>query len=115
MLWLTQGGAEAALSFAEWRNRYFPGNGNTTLDSQDADGDGRSNLMEYLAGSDPTLADATASALSIHPVAGEFELRWVSIRALTDVRIGLEESAGLGNWTGSPLVGAENASGSRMA
>jgi hypothetical protein len=50
---------------------------------------------------------AAAPALSIHPVAAGFELRWASVRALTDVRIGLDESAGLGEWADSPVLRAE--------
>ena len=75
--------------------------------ASDADLDGTSNLMEYLAGSDPTRADATDSALSIHSVADGFELRWTSIRALTDVRVGLEESAGLLEWRASSVGNGE--------
>lgn len=107
VLWVTQGGAEAALNFADWRNRHFPGNTNSALGSLDSDGDGNSNLMEYLAGSNPTRADATDSALSIHSVADGFELRWISIRALTDVRVGLEESAGLLEWRASSVGNGE--------
>jgi hypothetical protein len=107
VLWVTQGGAEAALSFAEWQTLHFPGNQDPALDSLDSDGDGNSNLMEYLAGSNPIRADAAASALSIVTVAGGLELRWTSIRALTDVQVGLEESTLLGQWQDSPLITAE--------
>ena len=123
VLWVTQGGAEAALSFAEWQTLHFPGNHDTALDSLDSDGDGSSNLMEYLAGSDPTLADDTAFALSLVPVTGGLELSWTSIRALTDVHIALEENAwsltspgsviflgenaALGQWENSPVISAE--------
>jgi hypothetical protein len=107
VLWVTEGGAEAALSFADWRNLHFPGNQNTALDSLDSDADGNSNLMEYLAGTDPTRADATASALSIVSVAGGLELRWTSIRALTDVQLGIEECTSLDQWVDSPVITAE--------
>ena len=123
VLWVAQGGAEAALSFAEWQTLHFPGNHDTALDSLDSDGDGSSNLMEYLAGSDPTLADDTAFALSLVPVTGGLELSWTSIRALTDVHIALEENAwsltspgsviflgenaALGQWENSPVISAE--------
>jgi hypothetical protein len=107
VLWVTDGGAEAALSFADWQNRHFPGNATADLETVDSDGDGNSNLMEYIAGSNPTLADTTAPALSIHPVATGFELRWSSVRALTDVQIGLEECASLGLWVDSSIITAE--------
>ncbi len=106
MLWVAQGGAEAALSFEDWRNLHFPGNRDAALDALDSDGDGNSNLMVYLAGSDTTRADATAAALSIHPVAGGMDLRWTSPRALTDVQLSLEESASLGPWQKSPVSSA---------
>jgi hypothetical protein len=107
VLWVTEGGAEAALSFADWRNRYFPGNATAGLEAVDSDGDGNPNLMEYIAGSDPTRKDATASALSIHPVAAGFELRWTSVRALTDVQAVIEESVSLGDWSMSPVISKE--------
>jgi hypothetical protein len=107
VLWVTEGGAEAALSFADWRNRYFPGNATAGLETVDSDGDGNSNLMEYIAASDPTRADTMPPALSIHRVATGFELHWTSIRALTDVQIGLEECASLGQWVDSSVIMAE--------
>ena len=107
VLWVTDGGAEAALSFADWQNRHFPGNATADLETVDSDGDGNSNLMEYIAGSNPTLADTTAPALSIHPVAAGFELRWTSVRALTDVQAVIEESVSLGDWSMSPVISTE--------
>jgi hypothetical protein len=107
VLWVAQGGVEAALSFAEWRNLHFPGNQDPALDTLDSDADGNFNLMEYLAGSNPNRADSTASALSIVTVAGGLELRWTSIRALTDVRLGLEECTSLGQWVDSPVTAVE--------
>lgn len=107
VLWVTDGGAEAALSFADWQNRYFPGNATAGLGTVDSDGDGKSNLMEYIAGSDPTRADVTAPVLSIHRVAVGFELRWTSVRALTDVQAVIEESVSLGDWSKSPVTSTE--------
>ncbi len=107
VLWVAQGGAEAALSFADWRNQYFPGNQDPALAALDSDRDGSTNLMEYLAGSDPSRADAPAFALSLVPAADGLELRWTSPRALTDVPLGLEESPSLGPWQKSPLSSAE--------
>jgi hypothetical protein len=107
VLWVAQGGAEAALSFADWRNLHFPGHQDVALDALDSDGDGSSNLMEYLAGSDPIRADAPAFALSLVPVAAGLELRWTSPRALTDVPLSLEETLSLGPWQKSPLSSSE--------
>ena len=107
VLWVAQGGVEAALSFEDWRNLHFPGNQDPALDALDSDADGSSNLMEYLAGWDPTHADATAFNLSLVPWAGGLELRWSSVRALTDVQFGLEESTALGPWYNSPVISAE--------
>jgi hypothetical protein len=58
VLWVTDGGAEAALSFADWRNRHFPGNATADLETLDSDGDGNSNLMEYIAGSSPPVLNS---------------------------------------------------------
>ena len=107
VMWVTEGGAEAALTFADWRSRHFPGNATAGLENADGDGDGVSNLLEYLAGTDPTRADADPSILSIVPVSGGYELRWSSIRALTDVQADIQESISLGDWSKSPVMTAE--------
>lgn len=107
VMWVTQGGSEAALTFADWRGRHFPGNATAGLENADGDGDGVSNLLEYLAGTDPTRADAGPSILSIVPVPGGHELRWTSIRALTDVQADIEESIALGGWSKSPVMTTE--------
>jgi hypothetical protein len=71
VFWVTQGAAEAALNFADWRNRHFPGNTNSALGSLDSDADGNSNLMEYLAGTDPTRFFRLRPALVQSLISGE--------------------------------------------
>lgn len=108
VLWVPEGGEEAALDYAGWRNRYFPVNSSSGLDHLDSDRDGKSNILEYLAGSDPTLADHERLDFSIVPVESGYEVRWASVRALTDVRVDLQESTGLVNWMQSPIIDTED-------
>jgi hypothetical protein len=107
VLWVSQGGEEAAVSFATWRQRHFPGNTNTGLGFLDSDHDGKANLLEYLDGSDPTRADNTIPDFSIARVDYGYEVRWASVRALTDVRVDPQESTGLASWAVSPIAGNE--------
>lgn len=107
VIWVTQGGDEAALTFADWRSRHFPGNAAAGLESEDGDGDGVPNLMEYLAGTNPTQADAIPSMLSIVPIGGGYELRWASVRALTDLKADIQESTSLSEWSKSSVTAAE--------
>ncbi len=110
VLWVSQGGADAALSYADWRKRCFPGATDASLDSADSDRDGKANLLEYLFGSDPSLRDDAIPEFSLARVADGYEVRWASPRALTDVRVALEETADFVHWMGSTIVGAEKRS-----
>ena len=62
-----------------WEKQYF-GNSTNAVASADPDGDGRSNLQEYIAGTDPTNA---ASSLRITEISfypnGEVALGWSSV------------------------------------
>lgn len=107
VIWVTQGGDEAPLTFADWRSRHFPGNAAAGLESGDGDGDGVPNLMEYLAGTNPTQADAMNSMLSIVRVGGGYELNWASVRALTDLKVEIQESVSLSGWSQSPVTTKE--------
>jgi len=66
-----------------WEQQYF-GNSTNALPSDDSDGDGFSNLAEYIAGSDPTSADPNSAAsylriTRIQAGAGTgFTLTWAS-------------------------------------
>lgn len=55
------GGAAAPMTYAIWRNANFTGQEITAglaADGADADGDGLSNIIEYVTGGDPRIADA---------------------------------------------------------
>jgi autotransporter-associated beta strand protein len=66
-----------ALSAREaWRQNYFPGSTATTgpgADTNDHDGDGRVNLLEYAVGSDPTVAN-TGPGYALDTVGGQLRL-----------------------------------------
>ncbi len=67
----------SALSAREaWRQAYFPGSTATTgpgADTNDFDGDGRLNLLEYAVGSDPTVAN-TGPGYALDTVSGQLRL-----------------------------------------
>ncbi len=67
----------SALSAREaWRQAYFPGSTATTgpgADTNDFDGDGRLNLLEYAVGSDPTVAN-TGPGYALDTVGGQLRL-----------------------------------------
>jgi hypothetical protein len=108
VLLVTRGGAAARMSFESWFASYFPGNTNTTPETLDPDGDDRPNIIEYLTGTNPTVADGgAANLLSIATDAEGFELVWKSPRALTDVLVGIEESRSLGTWQPSSCTATE--------
>lgn len=108
VLLVTRGGSAARMSFESWFASYFPGNTNTTPETLDPDGDDRPNIIEYLTGTNPTVADGGASnLLSIATDAEGFELVWKSPRALTDVLVGIEECRNLGSWQPSSVTASE--------
>ncbi len=75
--------------------------------AEDADGDGQSNLAEYLANTDPKLASSRFQVLSLENVPGMIRLTWTSSPGLVYY---VETSASLlnGSWTTldqNPIVG----------
>lgn len=64
-------------TFAQWSQRIF---GNQVSQTTDADGDGRTNYEEYLAGTDPRNADSRLTVRSFSPLpGGGFNLTWDTI------------------------------------
>jgi hypothetical protein len=107
--------APAFSTFEEWRG--FSGlagrlRGTAGGAGHDPDGDGRSNLWEYLLGGNPLLPDRTGLALA--PVPSGIALAWPENPSLLDVGSGLEERTAPGGWQASALS-STNTSGVRQA
>ena len=67
-----------------WRQLYFGGNGTTTnvpgsCATCDPDGDGMSNLQEYLAGTNPTNAASRFTITSLAFTNGNVRVRWSAV------------------------------------
>lgn len=54
----TAAAAPTRLVSSEWQSSFFGGGGNLSGDTDDADGDGFANLLEYIAGTNPTNANS---------------------------------------------------------
>ena len=92
-----ENGTEA--SFADWSRERFPGQEPSSIRELDPDGDGLSNLSEYLAGSDPAVRDPRQEdRLSLVGGPDLFELKWRSAQPLTDVGFFLQQSSNLVDW-----------------
>jgi hypothetical protein len=78
-----------------WRIQYFGGDGTTTdafsCANCDPDGDGMSNLQEYLAGTDPTHGASAFLITDIHREGNDIRVTWTTG---TDKTNALERSAG---------------------
>jgi hypothetical protein len=71
------------------------------------DGDTRSNLVEYLSGSDPLVADDPLR-MEIHAAGPQINLSWPAAPELTDAAFGLMESTDLTKLDPSPLETFQN-------
>ncbi len=84
----------------EWKIKFFGSVTNPlAADNADPDGDGQSNLQEYLAGTDPTSASSRLQFTDVHPGSGHsVSLHWLSAPAKNYL---LETAPSLGstNWT----------------
>ena len=77
-----------------WRAQYFPNqptnNVSGTMTNSlscatcDADGDGMSNLAEFLAGTDPTKSDSTLGIISVVPQSNDVLVTWKTIGGHTN-------------------------------
>ena len=87
-------------SFAEWKQREFPGDNDPSLGQRDPDGDGITNVWEYIHGTDPRIPNPNSDvAPRIRVVDGHLEIELLSLADLTDVQVVLEGTTDLGSWS----------------
>lgn len=107
VFWLTRGTMDTLMSYADWQQAYFPTAPGTGTDILDGDSDGKSNLFEYLNGSDPLRPDGLPFDFMMLAGPSGYELRWKSARVLTDMRIQIEESGDFINWSRTTRIDRE--------
>jgi len=89
-------------SLAQWTASYFPGvsDPNVIGPSADPDGDGLSNLVEYLLGTNPTVPDSSGGAMSsAADGSGDLVLTFRLSKNLAGVTYTVQSSTDLVNWT----------------
>ncbi|MFW5883092.1 MAG: hypothetical protein ACOCVG_01875 [Verrucomicrobiota bacterium] len=85
-------------AYMAWRDVHLPGKGLRTGVLEDFDGDGRSNLWEFMSGNSPTLPDAHTANLSLQPSADGTALRFWLRNGLPLSHLRLEHSTDLKEW-----------------
>lgn len=96
-----------------WMRAYFdhPNGeaGDKSLPGDDADGDGMSNLAEYLAGTDPIAAGSALRITKITSAGNDIEVTWISSAGKTN-QLQRASSPGSPVWTdvGSSVIGTGN-------
>jgi fibronectin type 3 domain-containing protein len=94
--------AVPAQSLAQWTAAYFPGvsDPNVIGPAADPDGDGLSNLVEYLLGTNPAVPDSAGAAMSsAADGSGNLVLTFRVSKNLTGVTYSVQSSTDLVNWT----------------
>lgn len=96
----------AFTTFEQWRDaKQLSGTRRASMGrtSDDPDGDGKPNLLEYVLGSDPLTPDALGLSVGPSP-GGGLLLQWPHNLEILDASVQLEEVAALSNpWQPSPL------------
>jgi hypothetical protein len=67
-----------------WKQQYGLNPFNPTVAGADLDGDGMSNLQEYLAGTDPTNSASYFHILSIAPQGNDLLITWLTVGGMTN-------------------------------
>ena len=96
---LNTGGAPG-ITFADWQAGEFPGQSDLAVigPNADPDGDGCSNLLEFLTGTDPNaLGSKTGPRLIASPDALTYEIQ--RAKGITGIRVELERSGDLTTWS----------------
>jgi fibronectin type 3 domain-containing protein len=91
-----------AQTLAQWTASYFPGvsDPNVIGPSADPDGDGLSNLVEYLLGTNPAVPDSSGAAMSsAADGSGNLVLTFRLSKNLTGVTYSVQSSTDLVNWS----------------
>jgi fibronectin type 3 domain-containing protein len=91
-----------AQNLAQWTATYFPGvsDPNVIGPAADPDGDGLSNLVEYLLGTNPTVPDSAGAAMSSAADGdGNLVLTFRLSKNLTGLTYTVQSSTDLVNWT----------------
>ena len=107
VLWVSQGGGDTSLSYSSWEKIQLQEYAGSDWHLLDPDLDGVPNILEYLAGSNPMLADGSSINLRISAAVDGFDVSWDCVRALTDVSVDMEESNDLIHWTNSAITLSE--------
>lgn len=100
--------AQAHPTYADWIGAAFPGESALTVIGPDADpdGDGRSNLLEYFLGTDPTLSDEPRAIFTTDDGVGNETLTFRSAKSLSDVSYSIQQSTDLMTWTDTGVSAA---------
>jgi hypothetical protein len=82
-------------AFQSWQIQYFGSTNNPSADpNADPDGDGFSNLQEYLAGTNPTNSDSAFRITSVIGTGGDIFITWETGLGKTNA---LQSTAGTGD------------------
>jgi fibronectin type 3 domain-containing protein len=91
-----------AQSLTQWTAAYFPGisDANITGPSADPDGDGLTNLEEYLLGTNPTVPDSPGSLITTNTDgSGNLVITFHVSKNLTGITYKIHQSTDMLNWT----------------
>lgn len=93
--------AQPSPNFADWMGATFPGQSDPAVvgPEADPDGDGRSNLLEYFLGTNPTLSDEPDAITTTDDGAGHEVFRFRMAKTIPDLSYTVQQSTDLVTWT----------------